>query len=145
MSQLEWQALIAGLNESVIVTHIGKPKLTTFVNGRLQGEDPVERGLNALRAAMPQVTAWWMQNRGINVQLQICNPACTLHFAILDAPPPMQPAPGQHQQEQQQQQQQQQQQTTGVQAAMPAANEMCRAEGQEGTSPVAAPGTAWST
>lgn len=100
MSGDEYVGLVSQINECVLRSYVGLPKMQTRINGRLQGEDPLERAYTHLRAFMPAVTAWWMTHRGINVVLTIgahhqqqidhyhskLVAPCALMFAILPAP-----------------------------------------------------------
>jgi hypothetical protein len=90
------------VNESGLHSYVGKPKVTTYINGRLQGENPVLRAFAAIREWLAVAAPWWLQNRGVNIALQTDPEVvqrtsshsstrtfpCHLFFAIQDSPPP---------------------------------------------------------
>lgn len=94
-------SLLRSINDVVLSSYIGKPKVTVRVNGQLQGEDPNQRAFAAVRAWMAQAAPWWLQQRGVNIAFQSdpeqvqrtsqysttrTNP-CHLYLAIQDLPP----------------------------------------------------------
>lgn len=88
-------SFLTSVTDSLIASHVGHPKIVVRVNGRLQGEDPQERGAAAVRAWVAVCATWWQQHRGVNIAFvqepavrsgRMTSHPCYLLFVILEQP-----------------------------------------------------------